>query len=480
MRNSLLTPPTAASLLIRLPSSRYPTIGLRTPREEVRANFGQFPFRFDIDGYYAERQRTVLSSVLAASARPALSSSLAPPTSNMTDADQKRLAQLRSELRVKRTAAEDGHADWNALSGLQRAVWDLLDKSEEPQAGSHPVLTVAAAVSSPASATTSGTEKKAVEKGSRGKSAQGKMSVLKSKMASADPATARVGVEGSDAIRSLVGEYLSHQGFSATLAAFNCNSTPAAPAGAGTLVEQKASTILDRKYRHMIVCGRLDSAIGMLEKRYPAILASNVGFALQCAKLVQLITGASATSVEKASRQSRNRSNAGSQGELASHTKKRKASLSADLTSDGASQPPGKAFRSSAHPDLSPSTSPPVQLSTAHPSTASPLDPVAEDVTDRILAYARSLAALARPGPLSGPSATHNSREELLNACIGLLAFADLKKAPTVSQIGDKCLSAWRLSTAQGLAELADQIEERILGQPSSSETHVCLEGTQQ
>lgn len=30
----------------------YPTVGLRTPREVVKANFGQFPFKYDIASYF--------------------------------------------------------------------------------------------------------------------------------------------------------------------------------------------------------------------------------------------------------------------------------------------------------------------------------------------------------------------------------------------------------------------------------------------
>ncbi|BGP33961.1 hypothetical protein JCM10296v2_005770 [Rhodotorula toruloides] len=39
----------------------YPTVGLRTPNEAVRVDFGNEPFRFDIEGLVLERKRTILS-----------------------------------------------------------------------------------------------------------------------------------------------------------------------------------------------------------------------------------------------------------------------------------------------------------------------------------------------------------------------------------------------------------------------------------
>ncbi|TNY17288.1 competence/damage-inducible protein CinA [Rhodotorula diobovata] len=39
----------------------YPTVGLRTPNEAVRVNFGAAPFRFDIEGLVLERKRAVLA-----------------------------------------------------------------------------------------------------------------------------------------------------------------------------------------------------------------------------------------------------------------------------------------------------------------------------------------------------------------------------------------------------------------------------------
>ncbi|GAA5941566.1 uncharacterized protein JCM15063_001623 [Sporobolomyces koalae] len=41
----------------------YPTIGLRTPNESVRVNFGQKPFQFDIESLVLDRQRTILSRI---------------------------------------------------------------------------------------------------------------------------------------------------------------------------------------------------------------------------------------------------------------------------------------------------------------------------------------------------------------------------------------------------------------------------------
>ncbi|GAA5985958.1 hypothetical protein JCM10908_006348 [Rhodotorula pacifica] len=53
----------------------YPTVGLRTPNEAVRANFGAEPFVFDIESLVLERKRTVLSHL---SQLPAPSSSSTP------------------------------------------------------------------------------------------------------------------------------------------------------------------------------------------------------------------------------------------------------------------------------------------------------------------------------------------------------------------------------------------------------------------
>ncbi|TKA55790.1 hypothetical protein B0A53_02928 [Rhodotorula sp. CCFEE 5036] len=53
----------------------YPTVGLRTPNEAVRANFGAEPFAFDIESLVLERKRTVLAQL---SQLPAPSSSSSP------------------------------------------------------------------------------------------------------------------------------------------------------------------------------------------------------------------------------------------------------------------------------------------------------------------------------------------------------------------------------------------------------------------
>ncbi|GAA6031488.1 hypothetical protein JCM8097_006480 [Rhodosporidiobolus ruineniae] len=57
----------------------YPTVGLRTPHEAVRVNFGHEPFRFDIEGLVLERKRTILSRI--ASSGPSPSSLLSTPPS---------------------------------------------------------------------------------------------------------------------------------------------------------------------------------------------------------------------------------------------------------------------------------------------------------------------------------------------------------------------------------------------------------------
>ena len=40
-----------------LPSRLYPTVGLQTPGEIIDANFGQEPFKFDIEGEMRELRR---------------------------------------------------------------------------------------------------------------------------------------------------------------------------------------------------------------------------------------------------------------------------------------------------------------------------------------------------------------------------------------------------------------------------------------
>jgi deoxyribodipyrimidine photolyase-like uncharacterized protein len=40
-----------------LPSQLYPTVGLQTPGEVIDANFGQEPFKFDVEGEMRELRR---------------------------------------------------------------------------------------------------------------------------------------------------------------------------------------------------------------------------------------------------------------------------------------------------------------------------------------------------------------------------------------------------------------------------------------
>ncbi|GAA5846959.1 hypothetical protein JCM9279_006967 [Rhodotorula babjevae] len=56
----------------------YPTIGLRTPNEAVRVNFGAEPFKFDIEGLVLERKRAVLARLTRTDPSP--SSFLPSPT----------------------------------------------------------------------------------------------------------------------------------------------------------------------------------------------------------------------------------------------------------------------------------------------------------------------------------------------------------------------------------------------------------------
>ncbi|GAA5822889.1 hypothetical protein JCM3770_004567 [Rhodotorula araucariae] len=48
----------------------YPTVGLRTPNEAVRVNFGADPFKFDIEGLMLERKRTILSRLAVTDPSP--------------------------------------------------------------------------------------------------------------------------------------------------------------------------------------------------------------------------------------------------------------------------------------------------------------------------------------------------------------------------------------------------------------------------
>ncbi|KZT58536.1 SPRY-domain-containing protein [Calocera cornea HHB12733] len=56
----------------------YPCVGLRSPNESVRANFGQTDFRFDIDGYVRRRADAVLREAARWSLRAGPLSSTAP------------------------------------------------------------------------------------------------------------------------------------------------------------------------------------------------------------------------------------------------------------------------------------------------------------------------------------------------------------------------------------------------------------------
>ncbi|KAM0790579.1 hypothetical protein ACM66B_004446 [Microbotryomycetes sp. NB124-2] len=56
----------------------YPSVGLRTPGEVVRVNFGHKPFKFDIDALVRERKRTISARIAASQVTPEL---LLPPPS---------------------------------------------------------------------------------------------------------------------------------------------------------------------------------------------------------------------------------------------------------------------------------------------------------------------------------------------------------------------------------------------------------------
>ena len=46
-----------------LPPGLYPTVGLQTPGEIIDANFGQEPFKFDIEGEMRELRRKTLTGI---------------------------------------------------------------------------------------------------------------------------------------------------------------------------------------------------------------------------------------------------------------------------------------------------------------------------------------------------------------------------------------------------------------------------------
>ncbi|GAA5901729.1 hypothetical protein JCM8208_003570 [Rhodotorula glutinis] len=53
-----------------LQGNLYPTVGLRTPNEAVRVNFGAVPFKFDIEGLVLERKRAVLARLASTDPSP--------------------------------------------------------------------------------------------------------------------------------------------------------------------------------------------------------------------------------------------------------------------------------------------------------------------------------------------------------------------------------------------------------------------------
>ena len=53
----MLGPVLVLCLCSDLPSGLYPTVGLQTPGELIDANFGQEPFKFDIEGEMRELRR---------------------------------------------------------------------------------------------------------------------------------------------------------------------------------------------------------------------------------------------------------------------------------------------------------------------------------------------------------------------------------------------------------------------------------------
>ncbi|GAA5823350.1 hypothetical protein JCM11251_007575 [Rhodosporidiobolus azoricus] len=95
----------------------YPTVGLRTPNESVRVNFGADPFKFDIDSLVLERKRHIQSlirttppspsSLLTTAASPPIPSLLAP---SITDRTTETLQALVSSYLVHHGYAQTAAA----------------------------------------------------------------------------------------------------------------------------------------------------------------------------------------------------------------------------------------------------------------------------------------------------------------------------------------------------------------------------------
>lgn len=402
------------------------------------------------------RQRSALDSVLL-TARPLVpSSSFLPPLQSLTAPEQEELARCEKELRLKRAALEDGRGDSASVSALQRSVWDLLDRSVKPSL---------AGVDKDGLEGSSGMEKDAGGREGKRKWDAPVKSTTKGKKGS------KKGVEGektSAAIKELVGQYLAHQGFSSTAAALARNSTPVDPSP--TLSPRKPSPgkavkepSVDHRIRAEIEAGKIDDAFGSLERSYPAVLASKVGFQLKCIKLAMMILAAAPSSTATDDAPSSTTTTMTTEERqvhrLLVTSKKRKASVDVKPHST-------KAFRSSSHPDKSPSTSPSLISSTLSFGASTSATPVLEavDPVDEILTYARSLAAEAESYCRSSSNPDGDDRQkELVEGCLALLAYEDVKTMPS-EDMSAAAFVMRSMAAPEGLKMAAGLVENRILG----------------
>ncbi|GAA5906900.1 uncharacterized protein JCM6883_005723 [Sporobolomyces salmoneus] len=91
-----------------LSGNLYPTIGLRTPNESVRVNFGQAPFKFDIESLLLDRKRTILSRINDTSSLPPhyylpLSQSPSPPIPTLSTSAQASSSSSKERDRLHET-----------------------------------------------------------------------------------------------------------------------------------------------------------------------------------------------------------------------------------------------------------------------------------------------------------------------------------------------------------------------------------------
>lgn len=106
----------------------YPTVGLRTPGEQIRANFGQRPFRFDIASFARERQRLLLAELDQKPLPPRLQLPPAPqPTAipalfSFPSSESQAQAAMRETVLelIAQYLAHEGYTDSAASLNAQR------------------------------------------------------------------------------------------------------------------------------------------------------------------------------------------------------------------------------------------------------------------------------------------------------------------------------------------------------------------------